>query len=96
MAGGAGALGDIQRILPVSNKFVDMLGAILLVLFAVYVALLMLLLPQWLKNAIELVDIFGLLLFICMGIVYPYFFIYYVVVRMPDEHPVWSFFRCFN
>ena len=73
-----------------------MLGAILLVLFAVYVALLMLLLPQWLKNAIELVDIFGLLLFICMGIVYPYFFIYYVVVRMPDEHPVWSFFRCFN
>ena len=29
--------------------------------------------PLWLKSAVELDNIFGLLLFICMGIVYLYF-----------------------
>ncbi|MSU09057.1 hypothetical protein FYJ84_08680 [Veillonellaceae bacterium WCA-693-APC-5D-A] len=49
--------------------------------------------PLWLKSAVELDNIFGLLLFISMGIIYPYFWLYHVVARMSDEHPAWSFCR---
>lgn len=66
---------------------------ILFVILPYYLFVFILNVPLWLKSAIESDNIFGLLLFICMGIVYLYFLLYYVVARMSDEHPAWSFCR---
>lgn len=68
-------------------------AVILFIILIAYLGGLILNCQLWLKSAIELDNIFGLLLFICMGMVHLYFLLYYVVARMPDEHPAWSFCR---
>ena len=66
---------------------------ILFIMLPCYLFVLILNCPLWLKSAIESDNIFGLLLFFCMGVVYLYFWLYHVVARMSDEHPAWSFCR---
>ena len=68
-------------------------AVILFIILIAYLGGLILICQLWLKSAIELDNIFGLLLFICMGMVHLYFLLYYVVARMSDEHPAWAFCR---